>query len=65
LGLKVVYAKLSDLDIPVEHRLNMWRDMTPDFRNIESKAHTREWVREKLTRGELVGFVARASDGIG
>ena len=65
MGFKITYAKPGDLDLLVEHRLSMWRELRPEFRRkIEgSKAYTRKWIRAKLASGELVGFVARTSNG--
>ena len=58
-------ARLGDLDVLVEHRLNMWRDIHPESEpEIEkSRAYTKKWVREKLPKGELIAFIARAPDG--
>jgi GNAT superfamily N-acetyltransferase len=65
LGFKITYAKQGDLDLLVEHRLSMWRELRPEFtRKIDrSKAYTRRWIKQKLTDRELIGFVARAPDG--
>lgn len=60
----VTVARLGDLDQLVEHRLGMWRDIHPELENeiAGTRGHTRSWIREKLSKGELVGFVARTSD---
>jgi GNAT superfamily N-acetyltransferase len=65
LGFKVTYAKLSDLDLLVDHRLSMWHELHPELRTeIERlRAYTRKWINAKLESGELVGFIARTSDG--
>jgi len=65
LGFEITYAKLDDLELLVEHRLSMWRDIRPELRKKtdRSRAHTRRWIRDKLTKGELIGFIARAPDG--
>lgn len=65
LGFVITAAGPGDLDLLVEHRLSMWRDIHPELENaIEgSRKHTREWIGEKLSKGELVGFIARSAEG--
>lgn len=65
MHFKVTPAKVSDLDILVEHRLGMWKDIHPELtRETErSRARTRGWIKEKLSKGELVGFIAKSPDG--
>lgn len=65
MGFKIAYARPSDLDLLVEHRLRMWHDIHPEFgTKIEkSRAYTRKWIKGKLSAGELIGFIARAQDG--
>ena len=65
MGFKVTYATDGDLELLVEHRLAMWRELRPEFRGKidRLKAYTRRWISRKLTDGELIGFVARTPDG--
>jgi GNAT superfamily N-acetyltransferase len=65
LGFRVTYAKPGDLELLVEHRLGMWRELHPELRSKidRSKAYTRRWIRAKLASGELIGFIARTPDG--
>jgi GNAT superfamily N-acetyltransferase len=65
LAFRLSYATSKDLDLLVAHRLNMWRDIHPELGSKidESTGATRRWVREKLRRGELVGFVVRTTGG--
>jgi GNAT superfamily N-acetyltransferase len=65
LGFKVTYAKLSDLDLLVDHRLSMWHELHPELRTEidRSRAYTRKWISAKLEHGELVGFIARTPGG--
>jgi GNAT superfamily N-acetyltransferase len=64
-GFKVTYAKSSDLELLVEHRLSMWREVRPEFRREtdRSRRYTHKWIKEKLSKGELIGFIARAAGG--
>lgn len=65
MKFELPYARPEDLELLVAHRLNMWREIRPDWgkRAQESEKATREWIRKKLSSGSLVGFVARAPDG--
>lgn len=64
-GFEVTVAGPADLGVLVEHRLEMRRDIHPELTDeIErSRVHTRKWIRRKLSKGELVAFVARAPGG--
>ncbi len=61
----ISYATAEDLELLVAHRLNMWRDIHPESGSKvdESEEATRKWIQEKLSKGELVGFIARALRG--
>lgn len=65
MKFRVSNAGLDDLDLLVAHRLNMWRDIHPEFgvKVDESEDLTRKWIREKLSSGKLIGFIAKAVDG--
>jgi GNAT superfamily N-acetyltransferase len=58
-------AKVEDTDILVKYRLGMFNAMHPDLtKEIQSsEEQTREWIREKLSDGSLVGFIVRTEDG--
>jgi GNAT superfamily N-acetyltransferase len=64
LRFRVSHAGLDDLDLLVTHRLNMWRDIHPELgmKVDESEGLTRKWIREKLSKGVLVGFIAKTED---
>ncbi len=59
------HAGPGDVELLVTHRLNMWRDIHPEFGSKvdESEGLTREWIRARLSDGTLVGFIVRARDG--
>ena len=65
LSFRVIRARQGDLALLVEHRLRMWHDIHPEFgtRIEKSRPYTRRWINEKLSAGELIGFIARAPDG--
>ena len=58
-------ARPDDLELLVAHRLGMWRDIHPEFGSKvdESEGLTRQWIRERLSDGTLVGFIVRVEDG--
>jgi len=65
MRFKITFAKPADLELLVGHRLSMWYELRPEFRaKIDrSKAYTRRWIKAKLASGELIGFIARTTDG--
>jgi GNAT superfamily N-acetyltransferase len=65
LKFKLSVAGPDDVDLLVRHRLNMWRDIHPEFgtKVDESEATTRRWIKKKLAAGELIGFIARSPGG--
>jgi len=65
LNFRVSYAGPHDVDLLVAHRLNMWRDIHPEFGAMvdESEALTRKWVRRKFAEGKLIGFIAKTAGG--
>ncbi len=65
MAFRISYAAADDIELLVAHRLNMWRDIHPELGSKvdESEDATRVWIRKKLARGELVGFIARAPGG--
>jgi GNAT superfamily N-acetyltransferase len=65
LEFKLSYAGRGDLELLVSHRLNMWRDIHPEFgaRIDGSEALTRRWIKKKLSQHKLIGIIARAKDG--
>jgi GNAT superfamily N-acetyltransferase len=65
LGFTIVLATGSDLELLVRHRQSMWGEIHPDMgleiSEVEEK--TRNWIREKLASGALVGFISKTGDG--
>jgi GNAT superfamily N-acetyltransferase len=64
LKFRLTNAGLDSLDLLVQHRLNMWREIHPELgaKVEESEDRTRNWIREKLSKGELIGFIAKTED---
>jgi GNAT superfamily N-acetyltransferase len=67
LSFKIVYATAEDLELLVRHRILMWEDIL-DSRHQEATAQgtdqrTREWIREKLVSGKLIGLIAKTDNG--
>lgn len=52
---------INDLDLLVEHRMLMWRDIHPELSSeLEDHRHlTRNWVQEKLLEKKLVPFIVK------
>jgi GNAT superfamily N-acetyltransferase len=65
LKIKLSYVGPDDIDLLVAHRLNMWRDIHPEFGTEvdESEGPTRKWIKRKLAEGKLIGLIARSPDG--
>ncbi len=61
----VLASQQFDIEILVEHRLNMWKEIFPEKAgDIEnSREATRSWITAKLRQKLLIPFVASASDG--
>jgi len=57
-------ATLKDTELLAEHRLNMWRDIHPDPEASVpgTEERTREWIREKLSSGKLIGLIAKTEE---
>ena len=65
MNFKLSYAGADDINLLVTHRLNMWRDIHPEFgaKVDESEGRTRTWIGRKLAEGKLIGFIARTAGG--
>ena len=66
MDFRLSYAGPDDVDLLVAHRLNMWRDIHPEFgaKVDESEGATRRWVRKRLAEGKLIGFIAKTRGGV-
>ncbi len=60
----VSQAKAQDIDLLVNHRLNMFNEMYPKLTKEieESRSQTRQWLEEKMSEGTLVCFVVKTED---
>ena len=58
-------ATLKDTELLAGHRLSMWRDILPELATCvtDTEERTIEWIREKLSLGKLVGFIAKTEEG--
>ena len=65
MKFNIQYATLRDSELLVKHRLSMWRDILPETAEpvAGTEERTLEWIREKLSSGELVGFIAKTEEG--
>jgi GNAT superfamily N-acetyltransferase len=61
----IQHATLKDIDLLVKHRLNMWHDIAPELEKsvTETEERTRGWIKEKLSSGKLIGFIAKTEGG--
>jgi len=57
-------STLKDTELLVKHRLSMWRDIHPEpvASETRSEERTRDWIKEKLSSGKLVGFIAKTEE---
>jgi GNAT superfamily N-acetyltransferase len=65
LEFDLVYAGPDDVELLVEQRLKMWREVHPELgmKIDEAEGWTREWTRKRLTETKLIGFIIKAKDG--
>ena len=62
---EIVAGGAGDIELLTYHRLNMWKDIHPELVTaIDSSAdYTRQWILDKITKGLLHPFIAKANDG--
>jgi GNAT superfamily N-acetyltransferase len=60
MKFNIQYATLKDTELLVKHRLSMWCDILqePVMFVTGTEERTLEWIREKLSSGRLIGFIA-------
>jgi GNAT superfamily N-acetyltransferase len=65
LKFEIECATLKDTELLAGHRLSMWRDILPELETCvtDTEERTIEWIREKLSSGKLVGFIAKTEEG--
>ena len=65
MEFSLVFAGHDDVDLLVKHRLDLLREVHPELETKieESEPWTREWIRKRLSDGELIGLLAKAEDG--
>jgi GNAT superfamily N-acetyltransferase len=65
MKFSVQYATLKDTEVLVRHRLSMWCDILsePVMPATGIEERTLEWIRRKLSSGELVGLMAKTEEG--
>jgi GNAT superfamily N-acetyltransferase len=64
-SFKLSYAGKGDVDILAEHRKKMWLDIHPEYeKEVRATVKgSREWIRDQLSRGSLIGLIVRTADG--
>ncbi|HEV2227007.1 MAG TPA: GNAT family N-acetyltransferase [Nitrososphaerales archaeon] len=65
MEFSLVFAGPDDVDLLVNHRLGLLLEVHPELETKirGSEVWTREWIRNRLSDGELIGFLAKAEDG--
>ena len=65
MEFSLVFAGLDDADLLVKHRLGLLLEVHPELETKiqESEIWTRDWIRKRLSDGELIGLLAKADDG--
>jgi len=65
MTFNIQYATLKDTKLLVKHRLNMWHDIHPEptASATGTEDRTRNWIKEKLSSGKLIGFIAKTEEG--
>ncbi len=65
MKFNVQCATLKDAELLAKHRLSMWCDILSESVTFATGTadRTLEWIREKLSSGKLIGFIARTEEG--
>lgn len=65
MEFSLVLAGPDDVDLLVNLRLGLLREVHPELETKieESEVWTRDWIRKRLSDGELIGLLAKAEDG--
>ncbi len=65
MKFKIQCATLNDAELLAKHRLSMWCDILPELESFVTgtEERTLDWIREKLSSGKLIGFIARTEEG--
>jgi len=63
---EVSIGDIRDLGVLVEHRQKMWKAIYPDKADAIDSIEdlTREWLKDDLSRGTMIPFIARTDEGI-
>ena len=66
MKFNIQHATLKDTELLTRHRLNMWQDILqePVTPVAGTEERTLEWIREKLSSGKLVGFLAKTEEDV-
>ena len=61
----IVFAGPDDVDLLAKHRIGLLHEVHPELETKieESEVWTREWIRKRLSDGELIGLIAKSEDG--
>jgi GNAT superfamily N-acetyltransferase len=61
---KVSFATESDIELLVQHRVNMWIAIRPNLKQRSDKMVdvTRDWIKKMLSEKRMIGFIARAEE---
>ena len=61
----LAYGTFDDLDLLVDHRLLMWKEIHPDMteRVEQSRELTRKWIGSKISEGSLTSLIVKNSEG--
>ena len=61
----LAYGTLDDLDLLVDHRLLMWKEIHPDMteRVEQSRELTRKWIGSKISEGSLTSLIVKNFEG--
>jgi len=62
---KICLATAEDIELLLRHRVKMWMDIRPELKEkaLETLDLTRNWLKEKLDEGKLIGFIVRTQTG--
>lgn len=64
INFKVSFATENDVELLVNHRVNMWLAIRPDLKPHTDKMIdvTRIWIKKMLSEKRLIGFIAKAAE---
>ena len=65
MQFQIFMAGIEDVDLLVQHRLSMFEEIFPELKTQVNALNekTRVWIKQKISEGSLIGFIAKTQGG--